>query len=330
MYNLELDKTRKFIVGVDLGGTNVRAAVCTFDGRIQGDAKLDSFAMDGLDATIRQIISAIREAIAKAGISISEVVGVGMGIPGHHKSREGIVLWSPNFKDWNGVQLLAPIRTELGVPVLMGNDANVAALGEFHFGAGRGTNTMVMMTLGTGVGGGIILNGRLWLGANEGAAEIGHIIIQADGPRCSCGRHGCVEALARRDAIIDRAARKMLQGRQSILLEQVNNIVWDVTPAMIAKAAQEGDEVAVETMAETGYYVGLGVASAVNMLNPDMVVIGGGISMAGEPLWGPLLRTFKTNALHASQSVCQIVSAELGDDAGVMGGVTLMLHEMEG
>jgi len=323
-----LGQESRYLVGVDLGGTNVRAAACTFDGSILGEAKLDSMAMEGLEFTLRQIITAVRQALERANVDISTVAGVGMAVPGHHKSREGITLWSPNFKDWNGVQVIEPIRRELGVPVFMNNDANVAALGEFTFGAGRGTRHLVMLTLGTGIGGGIILDGKLWLGANEGAAEIGHIIIMADGPQCSCGRHGCLESLARRDAIIDRAARKMLQGRPSVLLERVNHVPWHVTPAMIAEAAQEGDEVAIETLAETGYYVGLGVASAINMLNPDIVVIGGGISAAGEPLWGPILRTVRANALHASQEVCRVVPAALGDDAGVMGACQLALQEI--
>jgi glucokinase len=317
-----------YIVGVDLGGTNIRAATCSMQGHILGEARYDSLAMEGLDATVGQIIKAVRESAASARISVSEVVGVGMGVPGHHKSKEGKVLWSPNFKNWDGVQLLAPIKEDLGVPVVMGNDANVAALGEFNFGAGREVNTMVMLTLGTGIGGGMILNGRLWTGTNEGGAEIGHTIVLADGPMCSCGRHGCLESLARRDAIVDRAARKMLTGRPSVLLERVANVPWNVTPAMIAEAAHEGDEIALETLAETGYYVGLGVANSINVINPDMVVIGGGIARAGEPLWGAIHRTVKTNALHASQEVCRVVPAELDDDAGVMGGVTLVMHEV--
>lgn len=317
----------QYIVGVDLGGTNVRAAVCTYDGHILGEARCDSMAMEGLNCTVGQIVETIKSAVTIAGLEISQVAGVGMGVPGHHRSKEGIVLWSPNFKDWDGVQLLEPIRKELGVNVLMGNDANVAALGEFHFGAGRDVENMVMLTLGTGIGGGIILDGRLWTGVNEGGGEIGHTIILADGPLCSCGRHGCLESLARRDAIIDRAAGRLLLDRPSRLLDLVDGVPWNVTPAMIAEAAHAGDAVALETMAETGYYVGLGVANAINVLNPDMVVIGGGIAGAGEPLWGPLLRTVRANALHASQEVCRIVRAELGDDAGIMGGVTLVLQE---
>lgn len=320
------DKLKPYIIGVDLGGTNVRAAVTDRNGKILGEGREPSLAMEGLDTTIAQIIKSIRSATEKAKVDVGQVAGIGMGVPGHHDAPVGVVLWSPNFKDWHGVQLLAPIRNDLGLPVFMDNDANVAALGELGFGAGRGVRSLVMLTLGTGIGGGIVLDGRLWRGASGGAAEIGHTIILPDGPLCSCGRHGCLESLARRDAIIERAARKIQMGRHSVLIEEADWPLWTATPATIAKAAQEGDEVAIETMAETGYYIGIGVASAINLLNPEMVVIGGGIAQAGDALWGPLLRTASALSLTQSRQVCQVVPAQLGDDAGVLGAVTLVLQ----
>ncbi|MEN6520472.1 MAG: ROK family protein [Armatimonadota bacterium] len=320
-------EVKPYIVGVDLGGTNVRAAATTRDGKMVGEGRVPSLATEGVDVTVGQIIKSIRLAVESAGIDLSQVAGVGMGVPGWHNSKEGITLWSPNFKDWHGVQLLAPIREELGLPVFMGNDVNVAALGEYKFGAGRNVSTLVMLTLGTGIGGGIILNGKLWVGANDSAAEIGHTIVLPDGPLCSCNRYGCLESLAGRDAIIKRAARKVQLGRPSMLIRDEDWLLWSITPADISKAAEAGDEVAIETMAETAYYVGVGVSNAINLINPEMVIIGGGIAQAGEVLWGPLLRTVEALALKQSRSVCKVVRAELGDDAGIMGGVTLVLQE---
>ena len=325
---MEADR-KPYIIGIDLGGTNVRAAVVAREGKIIGEGREPSLAMEGIDVTVAQIIKAACSAVSGARIDMSEVAGAGIGVPGQHKSREGIVLWSPNFKDWSGVQLLAPIREALGVPIYMGNDANVAALGEYKFGAGRGTNSLVMLTLGTGIGGGIILDGKLWLGAGEYAAEIGHQVIMPNGPMCGCGRPGHLEALAQRDAIIERAARKIQSGRPSVLIEDSDWPDWSVTPATIAKAANEGDEVAIETMAETGYYVGIGVSNMINILCPDVVVVGGGISQAGDVLWGPLLRTVHALAITESRRVGRVVPAELGDDAGIMGGVALVLAEIE-
>jgi glucokinase len=319
----------KFIVGVDLGGTNVRAAVTDREGRIIGEGRRPSLAMEGPEVTIGQIVQAIRDAMTNAGVQSKDICGIGMGVPGRHKSKEGIVLWSPNFKDWTGLQLLAPIREQIGAPVYMGNDVNVAALGEFRFGAGKNVNSMVMITLGTGIGGGIILDGKLWLGANEGGGEIGHQVINPNGMRCGCGNFGDLEGEARRDAIIERAVRKIYAGRKTILTDMVGPKYYDLTPAMIAEAASKGDEVALEVMEETGYYVGIGVANVINFLNVEMVVIGGGISQAGPVLWDPIMRTVRANALKEALEVCQVVPAALGDDAGIMGGVVLVLQEME-
>ena len=317
------------IIGVDLGGTNVRAAVVTKDGRIVGEGRRPSLAMEGPDVTIPEIVLAIRDAMSDAGVQAKDVCGIGMGVPGRHKSREGIVIWSPNFKDWGGLQLLAPIREQIGAPAYMGNDVNVAALGEFRFGAAKDVNSMVMMTLGTGIGGGIILDGKLWLGANEGGGEIGHQIINPNGGLCGCGNFGDLESEANRDAIIERARRKMFLGRTTILTEGLETKFLDLTPAMIAEAANKGDALAIEVLEETGYFVGIGVSNAINFLNVEMVVIGGGISQAGAVLWDAIIRTVHANALIEALEVCRVVPAALADDAGIMGGVVLVLQEME-
>jgi glucokinase len=285
--------------------------------------------MEGAEVTIPQIIQAIHDAVKDAGVGLKDICGIGMGVPGRHKSKEGIVLWSPNFKDWGGVQLLAPIRDEFGLPVYMGNDVNVAALGEFRFGVAGDVNSMVMMTLGTGIGGGIILDGKLWLGANEGGGEIGHQIVNPNGRQCGCGNFGDLEGEASRDAIVERALRKIYLGRKTVLTRQVEPKYYDITPASIAEAAFEGDQLAIEVLEETGYFVGIGVANVINFLNVEMVVIGGGISQAGPALWDSMMRTVRANALKEALEVCRVVPAALGDDAGIMGGVVLVLQEIE-
>lgn len=319
----------KYVVGVDLGGTNVRAAVTDKEGRILGDAKHPSLAMEGPDVTIPIIIQTIRDAASAASIDLADVCGIGIGCPGRHKSDEGIVIWNPNFRGWDGLQLLQPITDELGIAAYMGNDVNVAALGEFRFGAGRDVNSMVMMTLGTGIGGGIILDGKLWAGANEGGGEIGHQIVVPNGKMCGCNRYGHLESEAARDAIIERARKMIYMGRKTVLTERCEPDYLDITPAMISQAANEGDEVSLEVMQETGYFVGIGVSNAINFLNPEMVVIGGGISLAGPVLWDPIIRTVRANALIEALEVCQVVQSKLVDDAGILGGVVLVLQAME-
>ena len=326
---MELNPQKPYVIGVDIGGTNTRASVVAKDGGIVSEGHRPTKAMDGPDESIPQIIDAIREAIENAKVSASDICGIGMGVPGRHKSREGIVLWSPNFKDWAGLQLLQPFKDAFGVPVFMGNDVNVASLGEFRFGAGSGVNSMVMLTLGTGIGGGIILDGKLWKGANEGAGEIGHQIINPNGRLCGCGRYGDLESEANQGGIIERARRKIQMGRKTSLVHRVEGDPDALTPEIIAEAAFEGDELSLEVLQETGYFVGIGVANAINLLNPEMVVIGGGIARAGFVLWDPIMRTVKANALAEALEVCQVVPSELRDDAGILGGVTLVLEEME-
>ncbi|MDH7601863.1 MAG: ROK family protein [Armatimonadota bacterium] len=318
----------QYVVGVDLGGTNVRAAVVDSSGKILGEARTDSKAMEGADVTLGQIIKAIRAAVADARVSEGEIAACGMGIPGTVKNAEGLVLWSPNFKDWNGIQVRDPIAKAIGAPVSMGNDANVAALGEYAFGAGKGARCMIMLTLGTGIGSGLIIEGKSWNGVSEVAPEMGHHIILADGPRCSCGRYGCVESLCRRDAIVDRAARKAHQGRYTSLIEKSGHDLRYVTPAMIAEAAREGDQVSIETLEETGYYLGIAVANIINIFNPDKVIIGGGIAQAGDLLFDPIRRTVEVNALYEALQVCEILPAALGDDAGVLGAAALALQSL--
>ena len=318
-----------FYAGVDLGGTNVRAAVVDSSGNIFGEAKQPSLAMEGPDTTVPIIIRTIQEAAKDAGVEFSRISGIGMGVPGRHNSKEGIVLWNPNFKGWGGLHLAKPITDALGVPVYMGNDVNVAALGEFRFGAGKNASSMVMITLGTGIGGGIILNGKLWAGANDGAGEIGHQVINANGRQCGCYRFGHLEAEAGRDGIIERARRKIMEGRKTVLTESADPDFMDITPASIAHAADSGDPVAQEVMEETGYLIGIGVSNAINFLNPEMFVIGGGVSLAGPVLWDPIMRAVKANTLEHALQACRIVPAELGDDAGILGGVVLVLQAME-
>lgn len=326
---MQLNKNANHVLGVDLGGTNVRAAVIDRSGKIIGEGRADSKAQEGLSFTIEQIIEAVRTALAASSVPIDDIAGVGIGVPGTHKSEEGIVVWSPNFKDWNDVQLLAPIVERLGVPAYMGNDANVAAFGEYTFGAGRGAKVMVMFTIGTGIGSGLVMNGRSYLGVTETAPEMGHHIILADGPRCGCGRYGCVESLCRRDAIIDRAARKAHAGRHTSLIEKSGHDLRYITPKMISEAAAEGDAISIETYEEVGYYMGIAVANAINILNPDKIVIGGGIALAGDVLFEPIRKTVEVNALYPALQACQILSAELGDDAGVLGGAALVLQKMD-
>lgn len=321
-----MPKRVKLVVGVDLGGTNVRASVVDSTGRILSEARMDSKAMEGLEATLAQTVATVRQAVESASLEMSAIAGIGIGIPGTIRNSTGVVDWNPNFKGWDHVQVRQPLVGELHVPVQMGNDANVAALGEYTFGAGIGSKIMLMLTLGTGVGSGLIIGGRNYTGVTDCAPEIGHHIIDVNGPQCGCGNFGCLEALVQRDAICQRAQKKAHMGRATSLLEKSKHDLRYITPRMIAEAAAEGDEVSIETLAETGYYLGIGISNVINIINPDKIVIGGGISLAGDLLMEPMRRTVEVNAIYGPLQACEIVTARLGDDAGVLGGAALALQ----
>ena len=328
-----MEQTDKpYVVGVDLGGTNVRAAVIdrTTEKIVARGENISSLALEGVAQTTGQIVRAIETALEAASARKSQVLGVGIAVPGHVKAKEGLVMWAPNFKDqWKQVPIAHSVETLLGLPVRIGNDANLAALGEFRFGAGRSVRHLIMITLGTGVGAGIIVDGKLLDGADGGAGEVGHMIINPGG-RGGNTAFGTVEGEAQRDGIIERAARKVQQGRSTTLGARVDFDRFALTPAIIAEEALKGDVVALEVYEETGYYLGICVANLINLFNTQMIVVGGGIAQAGEIILDPIRRTATACAIRSMSRTCSIVPAELGDNAGVLGSAAIVLQEIAG
>ena len=336
---IEAKKDAAYVVGVDLGGTNVRAAVLGRGETVLGRAENPSDAKSGVARTVERIGEAVRDACQNAGTTLEHIGAVGIAVPGHIDVPAGMVRWAPNFGHYDNdgyvpykeIPLREMVSQNLGVAMTMDNDANAAALGEFRFGAGRGTKHMVMFTLGTGIGGGIIIEGEVLRGATGGAAEVGHIII-ADGQGGSPnGPHGRLETLAGRDPIIERAALKIESGRDTLLWHSITGteaLQQFLTPALIDEAAQKGDALAIEVMQETGHYVGLGIATMVNVFNPEVVVLGGKISQS-ETLFQTAIRTARASAIGSILASAKIVRAELGDNAGIMGAVELAWREVD-
>lgn len=321
-----------YVVGADLGGTNVRAALVEEStGKIVCRSKnIPSMAQENADITAGQIAIAVEEAMAAPGIDRSLVRGVGIAVPGHVHPGEGKVLWAPNFKNrWKDVQLASLISARIDLPVHLGNDGNMAALGEYTFGVGKGKRHLAMITLGTGVGGGVIIDGRLLTGADGGAGEVGHMIVNPGG-RGGFTSFGSVEGEAQRDAVCERAERKIQQGRKTTLAEIADFDRFRLTPAVIADAALAGDAVAVEVFEETGYYVGLCAANLINMFNPELVVIGGGLAGAGDLIMEPIRRTAFSCAVRTLSRSCEIVVADLGDNAGIYGAAALVMQQFDG
>lgn len=319
-----------YVVGVDLGGTNVRAAVVGRDERIVGQSRGPSDARHGAERVVARTCETVLAAIADAGVARSEVGAVGMAVPGHINQRTGIIHWSPNFGEmvdgtlriFLDVPFAGPVAEVLGIPTAAGNDANVAALGEFRYGAGREVDDMVMFTLGTGIGSGVVVGGRLVSGSTGGAVEFGHQVIVAGGRQCGCGTLGCLEAYCGTAAILERAHRAIERNHVSVLWDRIQGDKTTLTPLMIDEAARDGDAVAREVFEETGYYLGIGIANAVNAFNPAMVVLGGGIRKA-TGLMAAAERSMRRHAIYSLAKDCCIAEAALGEDAGVMGAAEL-------
>lgn len=333
-------KNAPYVVGIDLGGTNVRAAVIDRAEKVLGRAENSSEAKGGIGRTVIAIAQAIHGAVANAGVTLEQIGAIGLAVPGHIDVPLGLIRWAPNFGDYvDGEYVpyrLIPLRSlmekEVGVSVVMDNDANTAALGEFRFGAGRGVKHLVMFTLGTGIGGGIIIDGEVLRGSTGGAAEVGHIIIADRVGSSANGAHGRLETLAGRDPIIERATLKMESGRDTLLWKHVTGpeaLQQFITPAAIDEAANAGDLLAIEVMQETGHYIGLGIASLLNIFNPEVVVLGGKISQS-EVLFQTALRTTRASAIGSIIEVAKIVRAELGDNAGILGAAELAWREVDG
>ncbi len=330
------------VVGVDLGGTNVRARAFHSDGSPAGERfQNSSRAQDGVDATVGAIVEVVRCAIDGCGAAVQ---AVGLALPGHIDDERGLVRWAPNFgrtvdgifRNWVDVPIKAPLEAALGVPVRMDNDANLAALGEYRFGLGRNSaRCLVMLTLGTGVGGGVVMapsslvgdvRGPVVLvGGNKGGAELGHLVVQHGGLDCNAGSYGALEAYCQRDAIVRRAVHRLKRGRSSLVVDSVAGDWSRVTPRILAEAAHEGDELALEVWAEVGTALGVGIGVCINIFAPDIVAIGGQIAQVGEPLFGPARAAARNVAIPSLFADARIERAEQLEDAGLLGGAALAL-----
>lgn len=333
------------IVGVDLGGTNVRAAAVGEAGTLLGEpVQHPSEATAGVERTVAAIVRTVRETAARTRVPPDGLRAVGMAVPGHVDGDAGVVRWTANFGEtrdgvfepWRDVPLGPTVARALGCPVHMGNDANLAALAEYRFGSGRDrARGLVLLTLGTGIGGGVVLaraqvqgsarweRGVLLVGTTGGGAELGHVVVLAGGPRCGCGASGCLEALANRDAIVARARGKLARRPAGRLHELTGGDPGGLTPQVVAEAAAVGDDLALEVWEETGAYVGIAVGGLINTFNPEVVAIGGQIAKAGEPLFRAIRRAARDHTIPTLFAATRIVPAERVDDAGVLGAAAL-------
>jgi glucokinase len=317
--------TQRFIVGIDLGGTNIAAAALPIDGSavLAFGSRLTRADL-GADAVTARIAEAIEDVIAEVsrdtGAARADFLGVGMGAPGPLDRERGIVIVAPNL-GWKNYGLRDRITATVNLPATLDNDANCATVGEWWCGAARGARNVVGITIGTGIGGGLILNGDLYHGSSDVAGEIGHTTIDSTGRRCKCGNYGCLEAYASGPAIAERAREALAGDEESILPRLVGGDLQKITARTVYDAALKGDETAREVVRDTARFLGTGLANLLNIVNPDVVVLAGGVTEAGDALFEPLRAEVKRRAFRPAVDACRIVPGMLGGSAGVVGAV---------
>ncbi|HEY0969987.1 MAG TPA: ROK family protein [Gemmatimonadales bacterium] len=317
----------RYILGLDLGGTNMTAALMPEDGsRTIAVRSVQTHRELGADGVVERMVelaeSSIAAAQAEVGLGRHQIIGAGIGAPGPLDLAAGIVRVAPNL-GWRDFPLRQRIADALGMPTALDNDANCATLGEWWVGAARGARHVVGMTIGTGIGGGLILDGRIFHGVSGVAGEVGHTTIDANGRRCACGSYGCLEAYASGTAIAERAREALGSGEASLVLDMADGDLTLITAQVVYDAADAGDVVALHIVRETAQFLGAGVANLLNTFNPEVVVIAGGVTKAGDSLFEPLRSEVKRRAFRSAVEACRIVPGELPGTAGVVGAVAM-------
>jgi glucokinase len=315
-------------LGIDLGGSKILTAVVNLQGEVLSSDESMTPAIKGRKAVIQSILDSAHRALKRANVAISEICAVGVGAPGLSNPETGILFTSANLPGWQDVPLRDIMQERLGKKAFVINDANAAALGEFYFGAARGARNFIYITLSTGIGGGIVIDGKIYTGAIGAAGEVGHMTIDDNGPICNCGNRGCWETLASGTALAREAKHRIKEGVRTSILEYAEGDVEKVTAQVIHSAAQQGDSLAKELIARTGYYVGVGLANLINIFNPELIVIGGGLSNIGDMLLGPAFKVAGERAYREVFQVVRFASAELGRNSGVLGAAAFALHEI--
>jgi len=314
----------RVVIGVDLGGTNLRTALLSQDGIILDKRKEATLASDGWKKVIdRLVANIVRQKVIAEQRGLA-VAAVGVGAPGVIQMDKGIVVKSPNFPDWNNLPLQDALEGALRLPVVIENDANAAALGEQWRGAGSGIKSMILLTLGTGVGGGIVLNNSIWHGADGMAGELGHMTILPDGRQCGCGNKGCLEMYASARGIV----QSFIDASGGSALTHAGD-QQEITSERVYQAARDGNDIAVRVMKDMGSMLGIGIANLINIFNPEMIVIGGGVKDAWSLFINATHQEIMRRAFQVPAERTRIVPTTLGDDAGMVGAAAVALQKVQ-
>jgi glucokinase len=311
----------KKYIGCDLGGTNLRAAIVDVEsGMVLHQMSIPTLARDGHDSVMKRMADLFLDVIRSAGMQKEDVGGIGIGVPGVLDLEKGETLFLPNLEGtWPHVPLKGTIEKLTGFPTVLLNDVRSITNGEWCFGAGRGFETVAVFAIGTGVGGGLILNGQLHLGIGGTGGELGHTTIDFNGPRCGCGNYGCLETYASGPAIAAMGLKAVTQGLTTKIADLCGNDLNLITPELIARAAQDGDETAKDIYERAGFALGIAAANICVAVGPRRIIIAGGVSQAGDLLFNPMRRTLHERVHVMPVDQVQVVQAQLANNAGVIG-----------
>lgn len=313
----------KYILGIDVGGMSAKGALFTYDGELLYSESVKTNKADGFEGTLQKLADLTKRLVERQGVDFADVESIGVGIPGVVDSRKGIVLRWSNF-NWNDAPFAEKLGEYTGKKVYIANDANVAALGEANFGATSQYQSSILLTIGTGVGGGMVFDGKLIEGYQSAGAELGHITIREGGLPCACGRLGCYEKYASASALILQTRHAMVENLQSEMWKIADGKIENVDGATAFKAAKLGDKTAQDVIEQFVSYLSEGIADFVNILRPEAIVLGGGIANEGEALFEPLRKAVDARTYIAMDIVpLKIVGAKLGNKAGIYGAYCL-------
>jgi glucokinase len=311
----------KKYIGCDLGGTNLRAGMVDLEtGEVSHLTSVPTLAREGHTAVMERMAQLFISVAASSGLTRDEIGGIGIGVPGLLDIEHGRTVFLPNLPGtWPNVPLVDTIYEKTGLPVSILNDVRAITYGEWKHGAGKGVDTVAVFAIGTGVGGGLVTNGKLHLGIGGTAGELGHLTIDFNGPLCGCGNHGCVEAYASGPAIAAMGMKAVSQGLTTSIATLTNYDLNKITPEVISRAANEGDAIARDIYERAGMYLGVAIANVLVTISPRRVIIGGGVAFAGDLLLDPIRRTIKERVHVVPVDQVEVVPASLGNNAGVIG-----------
>ncbi|MBU3229215.1 ROK family protein [Clostridium algidicarnis] len=314
---------KEYFIGIDLGGTKIAGVITDLKGNIIKESIIKTMAEYGDKAIVLRIINLIEDLIVSSGKTLEDIRAVGIGSPGPLDPKRGIIITTPNLP-FENFDIITPIKEKFNVPVFLDNDANVAAIGEHTLGAGKNTKNMVYITVSTGIGGGAIINGKIYRGNTFNALEIGHMTLLPDGPKCNCGNYGCFEALASGTAISKRAKEAVESGRDTSLLNY-----FKITSYEVFKEAEKGDSVSMHIIDSSLEYLGIGIANIITLFDPEVIILGGGVMKAGQIIFDRIKEVVDQRCFKNMASACKIVPSALGEKSGVIGAIALAMMETE-